>query len=378
MASWDEVGVRRLRAGGSLKWTAHPDALGAWVAEMDFGVPPAVTAALHRAADDGPLGYLPGPLVDRLREACASWLDTAYGWPLPADAVRVVPDVLRGLEVVLDALLEPGAPVVVPTPAYPPFLALPRLHGRRVVEVPMRLAGGRWVLDEPAVEAALAPAGGLLLLCNPHNPLGRVHTREELLRVAALVERTGGRVFADEIHAPLVYAPHRHVPYASVGPAAARHSVTAVSAAKAWNLAGLACAQVLLTDPADRERWDGLSHLATRGASTLGVVAATAAYTAGGPWLAEVLDYLAGNRALAAGLPGVGHVPPEGTYLAWYDARPRVGLAPYLLRVAGVAVTGGEDCAAPGRFRLNFALPRPVLVEALDRVATALARLAPA
>lgn len=366
MADWAD----RLRGQGSLKWTAHPGAIGAWVAEMDFGLAPPIAAALRAAQDR--TGYLPRWLEEELAEACVGWLAGAYGWSVPAGHVRILPDVLRGLELTMAALLPAGAPVVVPTPSYAPFLALPPLHGRRVVEVPVRLAGGRWELDEAGIEAALAPRGGLLVLCNPHNPLGRVFTREELVRVSALVERTGARVFSDEIHAPLVYAPHRHVPYASVTPEAARHAVTAMSAGKAWNLAGLKCAQLVLTGPADRETWAGLSHFATRGAANPGVVAGIAAYTAGRPWLDEVLGLLAGNRALLDVLPAR-HVPPEATYLAWYDARPRTGLAPYLLENARVAVTGGEECAAPGRFRLNFALPRPLLTEALDRIADALA-----
>src|SRR5215218_7045650 len=122
MAAWDGIGVEGLRARGSLKWTTFPATIGAFVAEMDFGVPPVVGAALHRAVDGGLLSYLPASLVDHLREACAGRLSTAYGFPVPAEAVRIVPDVLRGLEIMLDAYLEPGAPVVVPTPAYPPFL----------------------------------------------------------------------------------------------------------------------------------------------------------------------------------------------------------------------------------------------------------------
>jgi cystathionine beta-lyase len=188
-------------------------------------------------------------------------------------------------------------------------------------------------------------------------------------------------VFSDEIHAPLVFPGHRHVPYASLSPLTAAHTLTATSASKAWNLPGLKCAQVVLSNDADRETWSRMGLLAEHGAAVLGVLANTAAYSAGGPWLAGVLAYLDGNRRLLASLvaeqlPGVGYTPPEGTYLGWLDFRASgpAEPAPYFLEKAGVAMTDGALCGEAGRGfgRLNFALPRPLLRQAVERIAAAM------
>jgi len=274
--------------------------------------------------------------------------------------------------------------VILPTPAYMPFLVVPPWMGRAVIEVPMARDGDRYVYDLDALDAAFAAGGDLLVLCNPHNPIGRVLRPDEMLAVAEVVERHGGRVFSDEIHAPLVYDGHTHVPYASLTEATAAHTVTAVSASKAWNLPGLKCAQLVLSNDADAARWQEVGFMAEHGASNLGVVANIAAYEAGGPWLAEVLDYLDGNRRLlgdllAERLPEVGYEPPEGTYLAWLDCR-RLDLgdhpAEVLLERAGVALTDGPACgrAGAGFARLNLATPRPILEQKVARLADALAR----
>jgi cystathionine beta-lyase len=259
---------------------------------------------------------------------------------------------------------------------------VPPALGREVLQVPMADAGGRPAYDLDALDAAFAAGGRLLVLCNPHNPVGRVLERAELLAIAEVVERHGGRVFADEIHAPLVFPGARHVPYASLSDVTAGHTITATSASKAWNLPGLKCAQVILSNDADRETWQRVGQLAEHGAANLGVVAATAAYAEGGPWLAEVLAYLDANRALLASLvgellPGVRHRPPEGTYLGWLDFRDLdlpADPAPYLLENAGVALVDGALCGAAGRgfARLNFATPRPILTEVVRRIAAAL------
>jgi cystathionine beta-lyase len=192
-------------------------------------------------------------------------------------------------------------------------------------------------------------------------------------------------VFADEIHAPLVFAPHRHIPYASVSEVAARHALTALSASKAFNLPGLKCAQLVLSNDEDAERFAEVGTFAAHGASGFGVIANTAAYRDGGPWLDDVLGYLDGNRRrfgelLAERVPQIGYREPEGTYIAWLDVR-RLGLgdtpADALLERAGVALTDGAACGSPGFLRCVLATPRPVLEELVDRIASAVARPAP-
>lgn len=383
-ARLDAITVDSLRAVGGVKWTAFPEATGAFVAEMDFGLAPAITAALHAAVDRGITGYLPRALAADLAAATAAWHRDRYGWAVQAERIHPIADVLAGLEVAIRHYSPPGTPVIVPTPAYMPFLLLPTALGREIVQVPSVVEHGRHRLDLEGVARAFEAGAGMLVLCNPWNPVGRVLSREELLAVSDVVEAHDGRVFADEIHGPLVFPEGQHIPYASVSTAAARHSVTATAASKAWNLPGLKCAQLILTADADEERWAQVGTWAGHGASNLGVIASTAAYRDGRAWLDGVLDYLDANRAVLGGLlgdhlPEVGHTVPEGTYIAWLDLR-ALGLtespADFFLREAGVALTDGAACgeAGIGHARMIIATPRPILEDAVRRMAAAVRR----
>ncbi|MFJ2369863.1 MalY/PatB family protein [Microbacterium sp. NPDC087665] len=379
---FDALTETDLRQAGSLKWTAFPNVIGAFVAEMDFGVAPAVKDAVGAALDQGLTGYLPDHLSDALAAATASWYADHYGWTVDAAQVKHVPDVIAAFEYAIEQYTAPGAAVIVPTPAYMPFLMVPPLHGRRVIEVPSIEQNGRWVIDHDAVTAAFADGGELLVLCNPHNPLGTVATREELVRVSDTVAAAGGRVFADEIHAPIVYAPARHIPYASLSDVAAAHTLTATSASKAWNLAGLKCAQIIISNDADADLWEREGMWAGHGTSTIGAISNIAAYTNGGAWLDDVVSYLDGNRRLladlvAAHLPGVRVTMPEGSYIALLDFRSTGltgDLGAWFRDHAGVAMTDGAACgeAAVGFTRFVFAMPRPLVEEAVLRIARAL------
>lgn len=382
-----------LRARGSLKWTATDSDIAAWVAESDLGTAPAVLQATTDAIARGLTGYLPPAIRSELADATAGWLADAFGWTVEPTRIKPVGHVTEALRTALDLCVPPGAPVLLPTPAYMPFVAAPATWGHPVHQLPMPPGpDGRARLDLAALDTALGAGARLLILVNPHNPTGAVATAEHLAEVADVVERHGARVFVDEIHSPLVHAPARHVPYASVSPAAAAHAFTATSASKAWNIPGLKCAQVILTSDADAAAWAREDVLLTEGVSTIGAVANAAAYARGRAWLADTLAYLAGNgRALAQVLaehaPDVGYLPPEGTYLAWLDLRAalaRLGdgrgpggqsLARWLRVRTGVAVTDGELCGAAGEghVRFNLAMPRPLVVEAARRIAACLA-----
>lgn len=383
----DQITAGELRGRGSVKWTnGGPDVIGAFIAEMDFGAAPAIQAALHEAVTRAEFGYLPSHLDTQLAQSCANWQRAHYDWPVDPGRIRPLPDVLKALEAAITVFSRPGSPVILPTPAYMPFVTLPGRLGREVIAVPMPLDGDRYVLDLDGIDAAFKAGGHLLVLCNPCNPVGRVYTRDELTAVADVVARNGGRVFADEIHAPLVYPGGRHIPYASVCEEAASHTVTGTAASKGWNLPGLKCAQLILGNDADAAVWSEAGWLYEHGASTLGVRASIAAYTEGEAWLSEVMGYLDGSRMLlgellAAGLPSVGYRPPEGTYLAWLDCR-ALGLdsgglgggpAEFFLEKGKVLLTDGADCGDAGRgyVRLNFATPRPILTEMVRRMASA-------
>lgn len=381
--SFDALTEDALRAGGNLKWTKFGPAVGAFVAEMDFGTAPVVTRALHEAVDAGRLGYLPAPVAADMAVAYADWSARRYGWAVAPERVSPLGDVVAGLQAAIEHFTPPGSAVVLPTPAYMSFLTVPQTMGRELIQVPMVEGGGRATYDLDGIARALDRGAGLVVHVNPHNPLGRVFTGEEQLALADVVERAGARVFADEIHAPLVHPGATHRPYAALSEATAGHTVTATSASKAWNLPGLKAAQLVLSNDADVEHWAKVGALISHGASTLGVLAHTAAYRQGESWLEGVLRYLDRNRRLlgdllAERLPQVRYAPPEGTYLAWLDCR-GLDLGPlpgaFFLERAGVALIDGPECGAPGagHVRLNLATPTPVLTAIVDRMAAAVA-----
>lgn len=383
MTGFDDITIDELRATGGLKWSAFGDKIGAFVAEMDFGIAPPITRTLQAAVDAGAFGYLPAAVARSMSLAYSAFARERYRWDVAAEDVRPLADVIAGLEAAIRHFSTPGSAVIVPTPAYMPFLTVPGALGRDLIQVPMARDGGRYTYDLVALDAAFAAGGNLLVLCNPHNPVGRVLEPDELAAVAEVVERHGGRVFSDEIHAPLVYPGRRHTPYASISAATAEHTLTATSASKAWNLPGLKCAQLILSNDHDRELWTRIGPAAEHGAANLGVIANTAAYTDGGPWLDDVLTYLDANRRalddlVRQQLPGVGYVPPEGTYLAWLDMRDlELGDRPaqFFLDRAGVAMIDGGLCGDAGRgfIRYNFATPRPIMERTIEAMARALA-----
>jgi cysteine-S-conjugate beta-lyase len=379
----DGTTAAMLRARGSVKWTAPgPGGFGAAVAEMDFGAAPPILDALTALSADANFGYLPRHLAADLAQACAQFQQRRHGWAVDPAQIHHVPDVIKALEIAISRYSRPGSPVILPTPAYMPFLSVPGTLGREIIQVPMRGDAGFFTLDLDAISDAFRAGGHLLIFCNPYNPLGRVFSRDEILQLTGVVERHGGRVFADEIHAPLVYPGLRHIPYASTSEAAASHAMTATSASKAWNLPGLKCAQVILTNEPDRQRWEEMGFFASRGASNPGVVANIAAFRHGEAWLDEVVAYLDDSRRLLAGLlarhlPQVRYRPPDGTYLAWLDC---TGLdlpdSPGALVTARAHITVVDGPAfgagGAGAFRLNFATPQPILTEMVERLAAAL------
>lgn len=380
----DRLDRTQLDRPESRKWSLHPGAIGAWVAEMDFGVAAPVTNALHRAIDEGTLGYLSPPLAAELGEATAEWMRTEYGWDIDPQRVHAVSDVMAALGVAVTEYAPAGSPVIVPTPAYMPFLTYLPTIGHPVVEVPGVVVDGRWRHDLDRIDDAFAAGARTLVLCNPHNPTGTVLTRAELSAIAEVVERHGGRVFADEIHAPLRYDGVAHVPYASLSESTAAHTITGTSASKAWNLAGLKTAQLITSNDADQAAYRRFGFAVQHGAATLGVVAAIAAYRDGRGWLEDVIDYLDQERhdlrsLLAEHLPGTRYRVPEATYIAWIDVAALDLPGPpaeFFRDHAGVVLTEGallgqgyEDFV-----RIVFATPRPILADAVRAMGDAVRR----
>lgn len=345
---------------------------------MALGVSEPIQNALLREMGNGTLGYNDPISIQSGREAVAGRMRNSYGLDVTADAVGFVSDVVSGFAAVLRHYLSPGEAVVVPTPAYSPFLTVPLQFGHPVIEVPGTYDSSGHRMDLEGIDRALAAGGRLVVLCNPHNPTGRSFTPEELAALAGVVESHGARVFSDEIHAPLALTSRRHVPYACIGEAAAHHSVTATSASKAWNTAGLKCAQLIFTSADDAATWQTVADFYVRSVSRLGVAALIAAYEeeAADQWLADTLVRLRANNgkvveAVAGTMPGVEYLPAESTYLAWLDCRALgVDMPAALFRErARVAMCEGAEFAGPGFVRLNFALPEPVLDQALAAMA---------
>ncbi len=390
--SFDDFTPDSLRRRGTIKWSQYePDVLACWVAEMDFAAAPPVRRAALEVVEREEFGYPRSDETNVLRDAVADFQRSRYGWTVDPERVHTLPDVLKGVELAIRHFSPEGSAVILSTPAYMPFFELPSVTGRAIVEVPTLLVaadgedagvGRVHRLDLDGIDAAFAGGAGTFVFCNPYNPLGRSFSRDEMLGLAAIVERHGGRVVADEIHAPLTYPGRRHVPYASLSEATAAHTVTVTSASKGWNLPGLKCAQVILSNDADEECWTTLSVLETHGASTVGIATNIAAYREGVPWLEAVVDYLDGNRRLlgellASHLPGVVYDPPEASYLAWLDCR-ALELdrepADYFLEKARVATNPGTAFGAPGagHLRFNFATSRSILEKAVEAMGAAL------
>ena len=385
---FDSLTPQQMRERGSLKWSQYPgDVIGAWVAEMDLGTAPAVEAAIHQAVHDGLLGYMPPSVSQATREETARYQREAFSWQVEAEHVSLLPDVLSSLSMIITSHTRAASAVIVPTPAYTPFLEIPGRNGRSCIEVPSatrRASDGspRWELDLDGIESAMDAGAGLLVLCNPWNPVGRALTAAELDAVATLSSTYGVPVFADEIHAPLVLDAERtHIPYASRPGSDPDLTFTATAASKGWNIPGLKCAQLIASGRA-RARWEAdapSAHLRAE-ASVVGALATIAALRDGQDWLSEVRTYIRANRdALGealAGAEGIEPTLPEATYLAWLDCR---GLdleqpARYFRKEAGVAMNEGTTYgkAWSGFCRLNLATGRGIAARIAQRLVEAI------
>lgn len=411
----DLVDAAECRRRGSCKWApmsaeVNPETLlGAWVAEMDFGASAPIRDVLHRAVDDALFGYLPGNLPEQVVAACRDYQADVFGWEVPAAGMGVAANVLTVMRAFIRDHTDPGAKILVPTPAYMPFLTIPGELGRECVQVPSRRTpGGSYALDLAAIEREFAAGAQMLILCNPWNPVGRALTRAELEALdAVLAKFPGALVFNDEIHSPLTL-PGEFVPYASISPAAAARTVTSTAASKGWNVPGLHCAQWIVTDAALLERVGKTLRGLERGAGLLGCLAAVAAYRESREWVQEavgqvqrnahmVADWAAslGARGLAkvavASVDGVDGADgtetetgewnarvhlPTATYLSWWETDGKIwGENPAeTLKAKGLIVNNGATLGAGlgTCFRLNLACSPQVLEQILTTLESAL------
>jgi cysteine-S-conjugate beta-lyase len=377
---FEDLDLDRLRRRRSEKWRLHPpDVIPAFVAEMDYDLAEPVVAALRAAVDLDDCGYA---TPDGVGETFAAFAASRHGWTVDPGMVHLIPDVMAGVDALLALATGPGDGVVVNTPVYPPFFQHIRFARRQVVEVPLLRTDGGWELDFAGLEAAFAAGARGYLLCNPHNPTGRVFSAADLGRIAALADRYGVFVMADEIHASLTLPGARHTPFVSLGGAAAEHGVTLASASKAFNVAGLKGAVAVASSAAGERLLSRLPASCQFGAGLFGVLASLAAWSSGADWLDTLLGQLDHARAefgrlLAERIPAARYVPPEASYLAWVDCA-ALGLGPEPAQVfldrGRVALGRGLDFGAPGDgfVRVTIGTSSELLAAIVDRMAAAL------
>lgn len=367
--------IEELRHRATRKWTEYPDdVIPLWIAESDFPTCPNVLHAIQEAVDRESFGY--PPASSHLPGAVADFYANFYGWRPRADRIVAVADVVRGMVLAVQYLTRPDSAVVVPVPSYPPFLQIPDVVGREAVYV-----GAEGGLDLGEIEAAFAKGAGCLLLASPNNPMGYTYSRDFLSQLVELAARYDARVIVDEIHAPIVYEGH-NVPAAGVSELAGKVCVTVTATSKAWNIAGLKCAQVIFSNEDDWKAWNAIPPIAREGVSTLGIAAATESYHNGEAYLENELSYLRENRdylveVLPQRIPGLKVVKPQATYLLWLDFRETpiaTDPAGFMLRNAKVALNDGATFGPGGKgfARLNFATSREILDKAIDRMAAAM------
>lgn len=370
--------LETLQRRSSTKWRTYgSDVLPLFVAETDFPLAPLITSALRTAVELGDTGYTPPD--PGVRDAFASFAVRRFDWVVDADRVRTTGDVMMGVVEILRAVTAPGDAVVITPPVYPPFTMTVEEAGCRVAPVPLRDTGAAWELDLDGIDAALADGARAVLLCNPHNPTGTVHSRETLAALARIAARHGAAVISDEIHAPLVYDDATFTPFLASSAEAAAVGYTVTSPSKAFNLAGLKCAVMVTGDERTAAVVRGLPSEVEWRTGLLGAIASIAALDAASDeWLDALRARLDLNRRLladllAAHLPRARYRVPDAGYLAWVD------LSAYgwgddpatrILAEARVAVHHGPQFGpqGAGHVRVNFGCGPEVLTEAIARI----------
>ena len=376
MFDFDRVVDRQGTA--STKWEKYRgrDVLPMWVADMDFESPPAVIEALHRRVDHQVFGYTNTP--ELLIETVVARLAERYDWQIDPNWLIWLPGLVAGINLACRSVGESGDQVATFTPVYRPFLTAPGFSDRQLLTVPFDQSGGNWQIDFDRLAAAITPRTRLLLLCSPHNPIGRVFRRDELWALAEFCQRHDLVICSDEIHCELVLDNALgHIVTAALDGDIARRTITLMAPSKTFNLAGLGCAFAIVPDDRLRARCKAVAAGIMAHVNLFGYSAALAAYRNGDDWHRALLDYLRGNRdrvqQAVAAMPGLSMTPVEATYLAWIDTR-EAGLADPagFFESAGVGLSDGREFDGDGFVRLNFGCPRPVLDQALARMQAAL------
>lgn len=369
------------RSSDSIKWHYFAeDVLPMWVADMDFAAAPAIVEALHQRVSHGVFGY--AAELKELREAILAWLEKRHGWKVKAEDLIFLPGVVVAFNLVTQALCTEQRGVVIQTPVYPPFLSVGQNAGVPLLSSKLAV---RWdhhyEVDWDSFEHCLDQNAGMFLLCNPHNPVGRVFSRAELEQMAEHCLRRDVMICSDEIHCDLVYDGNQHIPIASLDAEIAKKTVTLMAPSKTFNIPGLEFSFAVVPDPRVRQKIHQARRGLVGGVNLMGMTAARAAYQHGEDWLDQLMAYLRSNRdwlyqTVQERMQGV-HMPlPEGTYLAWLDfTRSTIGEDPFtfFLQEAKVGLNDGRAFGGggEGHVRLNFGCPRSLLQEGIHRMIAA-------
>lgn len=366
------------RNTGSSKWNKYGDRdiIPMWVADMDFQSPPAVLDAIRTRVDHAVFGYTDP--TSELIETIVTMLDRKYHWQIQPDWLVWMPGLVSALNVTCRATGDESSAVLTTVPVYHPFMSAPENMQRRLLTVPLVNDNNYWSMDFDALESAITPDTRLFILCNPHNPTGRVYSREELARLAEICAKHDLIICSDEIHCELILDQDKtHLPIATLDADIADRTITLMAPSKTFNLAGLGCSFAVIPNAELRQRFQRAKAGIVPRVNTLGYAAALGAYRDGEPWRKALLDYLRSNRAYLAEamaeLPGLSMNSVEATYLAWIDARDtRLQDSAGFFEEAGVGLHNGAIFKGPGFLRLNFGCPRALLEQALDRMRQAL------
>ncbi|WP_294616733.1 MalY/PatB family protein [uncultured Bacteroides sp.] len=383
--NFDEVIERR--GTDSVKWDGVENVWGRndltplWVADMDFRTPPFVMDALRRRLDHEVLGYTFA--CEEWYTSICNWLHRRHQWEVRRDMLTFVPGIVRGQAFALQCFTKPGDRVMVMTPVYHPFFLVTERLGREVVCSPLDLCDGHYRIDFERFSEDIRGCR-VLILCNPHNPGGRVWTVDELRRIADICRENGTMVISDEIHADLTLPPCKHHPFATVSEAAAQNSLTFMAPSKAFNMPGLGSSYAIAVNEDIRHRFREFMEAGEFCEGHLfAYIGAAAAYTHGEEWLEQMLEYVQGNidfteHYLKEHVPGIGMIRPQASYLIFLDCRglglPQEELVRFFVEKARLALNDGTMFGKPGEgfMRLNVGCPRPILQKALQQLSAAL------
>ena len=364
----------------SLKWEKYTnsDVIPLWVADMDFASAPEIVTALQRRVSHGIFGYtLPG---DGVNTSVVNYLQQQHGYVVDPRWIVWTPSVVPALNLFCRAFGQPGESVMTVTPVYAPFLTSPTYSNKKLVTVDLHWDGSRWTFDFDAMEKAIQPHTKSFILCNPHNPVGRVFSKEELTALGEFCSRHNLILCSDEIHSDLILNGNlTHQPINLIDPEISQRTITLMSPSKTYNLPGLCCAYAIIENSELRNSFRKASRGIITEINTFGYVGCQAAYNQGEPWRQALIQYLRSNRDLvysfaAEHLPGINLRPMEATYMAWMDARSlHLDQPAAYFEKHGVGLSDGAPFGASGFLRLNFACPRARLQKALQRMASALA-----